>query len=57
MAEVVAIGDSLNDYAILRAGLGIAMNNGDPRVKAVADEITETNDNHGVAEAIQRILG
>ena len=33
------------------------MNNGDPRVKAVADEITETNDNHGVAKAIQRILG
>jgi len=58
MAEVVAIGDSLNDYALItEAGLGIAMNNGDPRVKAVADEITETNDNHGVAKAIQRILG
>lgn len=57
MKDVMAIGDSLNDYSlIVSAGLGVAMNNADLRLKAVADTITETNENDGVAKAIQRYL-
>jgi Cof subfamily protein (haloacid dehalogenase superfamily) len=58
--EVFAIGDSMNDEAMLRwAGCGVAMANSDPRIKSVAALITEhTNDDEGVAEVIERyILG
>jgi 5-amino-6-(5-phospho-D-ribitylamino)uracil phosphatase len=56
-ARVAAIGDGLNDVEIVgNAGLGIAMGNADPRVVAVADQITGDHDEHGVASAIARIL-
>jgi Cof subfamily protein (haloacid dehalogenase superfamily) len=57
---VLAIGDSMNDEAMIRwAGVGVAMVNGDDRIKDIAEFITEkTNDNDGVAEIIERyILG
>jgi HAD superfamily hydrolase (TIGR01484 family) len=57
MADVVAVGDSMNDIAMIReAGLGVAMGNAQPAVKAAADWITETNVNNGVAEVIRRVL-
>jgi hydroxymethylpyrimidine pyrophosphatase-like HAD family hydrolase len=58
--EVFAIGDSMNDEAMLRwAGCGVAMANSDPRIKSIAALITErTNDDDGVAEVIERyVLG
>jgi Cof subfamily protein (haloacid dehalogenase superfamily) len=56
-AHVAAIGDGLNDVEIVGgAGLGIAMANADPRVVAVADQVTDDHDDHGVARAIERIL-
>jgi Cof subfamily protein (haloacid dehalogenase superfamily) len=58
--EVFAIGDSMNDEAMLRwAGCGVAMANSDPRIKNIASLITEhSNDDDGVAEVIERyILG
>ncbi|MDR0638472.1 MAG: Cof-type HAD-IIB family hydrolase [Spirochaetaceae bacterium] len=58
--EVFAIGDSMNDEAMLRwAGCGVAMANSDPRIKNIAALITErTNDDDGVAEVIERyVLG
>jgi Cof subfamily protein (haloacid dehalogenase superfamily) len=55
--DVVAFGDSLNDHEILRwAGLGVAMGNADTHTKAVADEITASNDDDGVALVIERLL-
>jgi Cof subfamily protein (haloacid dehalogenase superfamily) len=57
---VMAIGDSMNDEAMIRwAGLGVAMANGDDRIKKIADLVTEkSNDEDGVADFIeQRILG
>jgi Cof subfamily protein (haloacid dehalogenase superfamily) len=57
---VLAIGDSMNDEAMIRwAGVGVAMVNGDDRIKDIAEFITEkTNDNDGVAEIIEQyILG
>lgn len=55
---VVAIGDSGNDLHMIRwAGLGIAMSNARPEVKAVADWITSLDNEHdGVAEAIEKLL-
>ena len=52
--EVLAIGDSMNDEAMIRwAGIGVAMANGDERIKNIANLVTDrTNDEDGVAEVI-----
>jgi Cof subfamily protein (haloacid dehalogenase superfamily) len=54
--ETMAIGDSMNDEAMIRwAGIGIAMANGDERIKSIADLVTKhTNDEDGVAEVIEK---
>jgi Cof subfamily protein (haloacid dehalogenase superfamily) len=54
--ETMAIGDSMNDEAmILWAGIGVAMVNGNERIKSIADLVTEhTNDEDGVAEVIEK---
>jgi len=53
--RVMAIGDSGNDIDMVEyAGLGIAMGNAVIEVKDVADVITDTNDENGVATAIER---
>ncbi|MDR0376645.1 MAG: Cof-type HAD-IIB family hydrolase [Spirochaetaceae bacterium] len=57
---VLAIGDSLNDEAMIRwAGVGVAMVNGDSRIKNIADMVTNrSNDDDGIADFIERyILG
>jgi Cof subfamily protein (haloacid dehalogenase superfamily) len=54
--EMVAIGDAENDMTMLRlVGLGIAMGNASPEVQAVADWVTDTNNQDGVATAIARL--
>lgn len=55
--EIIAIGDNENDISMLEfAGLGIAMGNAEKIVKASADYITDTNDNHGVAKVIRQFF-
>ncbi|MDR2362971.1 MAG: Cof-type HAD-IIB family hydrolase [Spirochaetaceae bacterium] len=56
--EVLAIGDSMNDEAMIRwAGMGVAMVNGDERIKNIASLVTEkSNDDDGVAEVIERYI-
>ncbi|KGX86112.1 Cof-type HAD-IIB family hydrolase [Pontibacillus litoralis] len=57
MKQVAAIGDSLNDIAMIReSGFGIAMGNAQQTVKEEANWITATNEEHGVAKAIRHIL-
>lgn len=57
MNQVMAVGDNLNDLRLIKsAGLGVAMGNADPRLKEVADEITVTNEQDGVAKAIQHYI-
>jgi len=55
-SETIAIGDSMNDEAMIRwAGIGVAMVNGDERIKSIADFVTErTNDEDGVADVIEK---
>lgn len=55
--EVMAIGDHLNDLAMLQwAGLGIAMGNAIEEARAVADYITDTREQDGVAKALARFV-
>ena len=57
IGQCMAFGDGTNDYSMLRAaGLGVAMGNASEEVQSCADEITETNDNDGVARMIERVL-
>ena len=51
----IAFGDSYNDIELLKfVGLGIAMGNAFSDVQAVADYITEDNDNDGIFLALKR---
>jgi Cof subfamily protein (haloacid dehalogenase superfamily) len=55
--DVVAFGDYPNDIPMLAwAGLGVAMGNAHPEVMAIADEVTATNDEDGVALVLERLL-
>lgn len=54
--QVMAIGDDINDIEMLNwAGAGVAMANAPPEVKQHARWQTGSNDEDGVAEAIERI--
>ena len=55
--EIVAIGDNFNDMEMISfAGLGIAMGNAPDAVKEVANYVTDTNNNDGVAKALERFF-
>jgi Cof subfamily protein (haloacid dehalogenase superfamily) len=55
--EVMCIGDNGNDLSMIEAaGCGVAMGNAIPEIKAAADIITSTNNENGVAEAINNVL-
>ena len=56
--NLMACGDGLNDRSMLAfAGVGVAMQNAEDAVKAVATYVTEADNNHdGVAEAIERFI-
>ncbi|WP_261807313.1 Cof-type HAD-IIB family hydrolase [Lapidilactobacillus luobeiensis] len=56
-AQVMAIGDNLNDYSMIEAaGVGVAMGNALPAIKEIATFTTATNLNDGVAAAINWAL-
>lgn len=55
--EIICIGDNENDISMIEyAGCGVAMANGAESLKSVADYITDTNDNDGVAKAIEKLV-
>ncbi|WP_152394938.1 Cof-type HAD-IIB family hydrolase [Paenibacillus guangzhouensis] len=55
LSEVMAIGDAWNDREMLEvAGLGVAMGNAVPSLKEIADEITLSNNDDGVAHVIRK---
>lgn len=56
-ADVIAIGDEWNDLTMLEwAGRGVAVANARDRVRAIADEITASNDDHGVAIVLESLV-
>lgn len=55
--EIMAIGDSYNDLPMIEwAGVGVAVANAHPMVKAKADYITASNDEQGVALALEKYV-
>lgn len=55
--EVIAIGDNMNDKKMIEeAGLGIAMEGSTPFVVEVADFVTSTNQDEGVAKALEKFI-
>ncbi len=55
--ELMACGDSPNDMKMIEfAGLGVAVANAEPEVREVADYVTDSNDNDGVAKAIEKFV-
>ena len=57
-SEIVAFGDAENDLLMIKnAGLGVAMGNAQPEVKAQADLVTLSNEQDGIAEVLESILG
>ena len=56
-AEICAVGDDVNDIPMIRAaGLGVAMGNALPAVKAAAQRIAPTHDEDGLAEVVEWLL-
>lgn len=56
-AAICAVGDDVNDVPMIRAaGLGVAMGNAQPEVKAAADRIAPSHDEDGLVEVVQWLL-
>ncbi|KAJ3123887.1 hypothetical protein HK098_001587 [Nowakowskiella sp. JEL0407] len=55
--HIIAFGDMLNDIEMLQyAGIGVAMGNASEDVKSVADRVTLSNNEDGVAVELEKIL-
>ena len=55
--EIMAFGDGDNDASMIEsAGFGVAMGNAGERARAVADYVTDSNDDNGVANAINKFV-
>lgn len=55
--EIIAIGDNINDKKMIEnAGVGVAMRGSTPEIIKVAKKVTDTNDNDGVAKALEEYL-
>ena len=53
----MAIGDNLNDLEMIRyAGLGVAIGNARQEVKDAANAVTTSNEEDGVAQAIEQYV-
>ncbi len=57
LSDVIAFGDDINDFGMIKlAGTGVAVSNAIDEVKAVADYITDSNDQDGVARYIEKMI-
>lgn len=56
--EIMCLGDSNNDLSMIKnAGIGVAVANAHDNVKELADMITLSNNDNGVAVAIEKVIG
>jgi Cof subfamily protein (haloacid dehalogenase superfamily) len=56
-SETLAAGDARNDLEMLTwAGRGVAMANASAQVKAIADQVTASNNDDGLAQVIETVL-
>lgn len=57
MSQTMGFGDGENDLTMMQmSGIGVAMGNGVDCVKEAADYVTDTNDEDGVAAAIEKLV-
>ena len=55
--QVIAVGDNLNDLAMIEyAGLGVAMGNAPEALRARADVVAPSNEQHGLGDVIERFI-
>ena len=55
--QIIAVGDDVNDIPMLRhAGLGVAMGNARPEVKAVAKQVIGANADEGLAIFLEELV-
>lgn len=55
--ELIAFGDNYNDMTMIGyAGFGVAMANGENDVKKIADYVCESNDDDGIAKALEKFV-
>ena len=55
--EVIAIGDNMNDELMIKnAGMGVAMGQSNPKIKEIADVVTQDNNNNGVANILNKLI-
>jgi Cof subfamily protein (haloacid dehalogenase superfamily) len=55
--EIVAIGDDVNDIHMIRnAGLGVAMGNARPQIKALANRVIGSNEEEGLASFLEELI-
>jgi len=55
--EVICVGDAGNDIHMLEyAGLSVAMGNAFDDIKAIADYVTHSNEDDGVAHVIEKFI-
>lgn len=56
-ADTIAFGDMPNDIPMFTwAARGVAMANAHAELRAVADEVTSSNDEDGIAVVLERLL-
>ena len=57
LANCISFGDGLNDLTMVEsAGVGVAMANAAPEVKAAATRVAPSNDEDGVAVVLEKLL-
>lgn len=55
-SEIIAIGDNENDKTMIKnAQIGVAMGQSSPKIIEVADAVTDSNDDEGVAKFLEKI--
>jgi hypothetical protein len=58
MRDVIAFGDETNDAEMIaECGLGIAVANAHPEILGIADQVTASNDEDGVAVVLEGLPG
>lgn len=57
LEQIIAFGDDVNDIEMINiVGTGVAMGNAIPNLKKIANYVTATNDNNGIAVWINKYL-
>ncbi len=54
--NILAFGDEMNDFEMIRDCVGVAMGNANEKIKEVAQYVTDSNDNDGIAQFLNQYI-